>query len=180
MLASNLYYIFQEIFPNRFTRPQLVHQYPLYKKGTTAVLQIGKAKFCREIRIFWGASQHKRRASRQIAALSSVILSLVNLIVCQFKFLWLALTCAQTSKFICSLVHKAPFYLSVGSKTNALKAFMVQCNHDAGKTWSSLVVLTSFLETLTELFMFQSADLKIWPRERDRFSWLQLNKSILL
>ena len=75
MLASSLYYIFQEIFPNRFTRPQFVHQYPLYKKGTTAVLQIGKAKFCREIRTFWGAPRHKRRALRQIAALSSVISS---------------------------------------------------------------------------------------------------------
>ena len=75
MLASNLYYIFQEIFPNRFTRPQFVQQYPLYKKGTTAVLQIGKAKFCREIRTFWGASWYKRRASWQIAALPLVISS---------------------------------------------------------------------------------------------------------
>ena len=55
MLASNLYYIFQEIFPNRFTHPQFVHQYLLYKKGTTAVLLIvGRQSFAVKLEHFEG------------------------------------------------------------------------------------------------------------------------------
>ena len=44
--------LIQEIFPNRLT--QFIHQYPLYKKGTTAVLQNGKAKFSRKLENFVG------------------------------------------------------------------------------------------------------------------------------